>query len=114
MIDFSTLVLEPAMATFGRVVTIDPLDSQPGKPPYDARAVYSSRQIDVMSQDGAVLSDQQTTLGIRLADFEVPPKPRDKCTVDQVDGTFIIDDQHFDGQGGATLTLRKVSPDYPR
>ncbi|WP_375791183.1 hypothetical protein ACE102_07480 [Bradyrhizobium sp. vgs-9] len=111
--DFSTLVLLPGMATFAISVTVRPGVSQPGAPDYAARGVFSSNPTDVQMQDGTVFSDQQTTLGIRLAEWAVPPVNGDRIKV--MEGvaagiTFWVADTSSDGQGGLTLTLRKTEP----
>lgn len=118
-IDFSTLVLGPNMDTFGIRVVIDPLVSQPGRPPYAARGIYSSRPIDVAMQDGSVFTDQITTLGIRLAEFATAPTLGDRVTIMEDISSAQIEagdkmwagDCIKDGQGGAVLTLRRVKPD---
>ena len=96
------------MGIFGRVVEIDPHVSQPGAAPYQARGIFSSRPVQFQLQDGAILSDQQTTLGIRLEEFAVPPTNRDRVIIDGV--TYWVGDTSLDGQGGATITLRRTEP----
>jgi hypothetical protein len=117
-IDFATLVLEPCFAVFSIPVTIDPIKSQPGAAQYAARGIFSSGSNNYLLADGAVVSDQKTTLGIKLADFTVPPMLRDHVIIDgmllplamRFNGiaTYWISDMPLDGQGGATLTLRLV------
>lgn len=108
-VDFSALVLAPAQAVFGRPITVDPLASQPGAAPYAARGIFSSRPIQVPGLDGTYTSDQETTLSIRLADYDVPPHARDLIIID---GTkYAAGDTHVDGQGGMTITLRKLVPE---
>jgi hypothetical protein len=118
-INFSNLVLKPCEDTFAIEIEVDPISSRPGAPPYDARAIFTTKKFDMMSMDGAVLSDQQTTLGIRLADFDGPPPlARDSIVVNDFAGNpigrFLVADVTIDGQGGAVLTIRKIAPDYPR
>ncbi|MCA1524303.1 head-tail joining protein [Bradyrhizobium yuanmingense] len=111
--DFSTLVLLPGMNTFAIAVTVRPTVSQPGAPDYPARGVYSSVPTDVQMQDGTTFSDQQTTLGIRLREFAVPPVNGDRITPTEGEAagvTFWVADSSADGQGGLTLTLRKTEP----
>jgi hypothetical protein len=113
-VDFSRLVLNPAMLTFGRTVTIDPLWSQPGQPPYQARGVFSSDPFPIVGLDGQVLSDQKTTLGIRLADWggAPAPAPRDTITIsfEGQTATWYVSNCEEDGQGGSMLTLRYTTP----
>ena len=123
-VNFANLVLRPCEDTFAIPITIDPVASRPGGVPYDMRGIWTSKAFEVMSMDGAVLSDHQTTLGIRLADIDdggPPPAARDIVTVTPPaewewgwpDQRFIVDDFRIDGQGGAVMQLRKVAPDYP-
>ena len=122
-INFSNLVLAPCFDTFGVNVTIDPIASRPGDPPYRARVIYTTKHLDVQSIDGAILSDQLTVLGFRFDDFEGPtPIALDVITVDDnamlahgvPPGRYIIDDVNIDGQGGVVIGFHKVEPDYPR
>lgn len=123
-VDFSSLVLAPAMNTFARPVTIDPIKSRPGSGmPYAARGVISSRSVDIVLADGAVMSDQRTTLGIRDADenadgtpmFAVLPVRGDKVRIESgpYQGDFWVGDIDADGQGGSVITLRREFPVDP-
>jgi len=121
-VNFSNLVLKPCMDVFAVPVQIDPVSSRPGEPPYAARLIYTTRSFPVQSIDGAVLSDQQTTLGFRFDDFDGPaPEPRDilifedsQVAAHGVSGRYVIDDRTIDGQGGGVLSFHQVAPDYPR
>lgn len=120
-VNFSNLVLRPCMNTFAVKLMVDPIESRPGQPPYEARAILTSRDTDVQSMDGAVFSDQKTTFGLRFDDFDGPaPRARDELNVTDpmlvahgISGRYIVDDVDLDAQGGAVLKIRKVSPDYP-
>ncbi len=111
--DFSQLVLAPGINAFGIAVTVMPDASQPGQLAYVARGVFSSAPINVTMEDGTTFSDQQTTLGIRLREFIVPPVNGDriKPTEGEAAGvTFWVGDSSTDGQGGMTLLLRRTAP----
>ena len=115
MIDFDALVLKPASLIFQIRIAYDPTVSQPGAPPFLTNGVYSSAPIDVVMQNEAIYSDQQTSLGIRLADFAAYPEEGDHLTI--VDERhpaygkqFWIGDLDEDGQGGGTLLLRLKNP----
>jgi hypothetical protein len=111
-VDFSKLVLTPCMEVFARVMTVDPVTSRPGALPYQARAIFTSVDMPVLSMDGVELSDVRTFVGIRVAEFTgPPPAARDKLTMDGVD--YTIEDVTPDGQGGAKLRLRRIEPDFP-
>lgn len=106
MIDFDALILAPAMATFARPITVLPLASRPGEPPYTTRGVWSERPVDVQTEDGAILSSAVKTLGVRLSEFTVPVVAGDRVSVDGT--TYQVDDTDDDGQGGSLWTLKEI------
>lgn len=108
MIDFDALVLAPCEDTFGKPIMVSPIASQRGRPPYAARGIFASRAQPVALEDGATYSDQLTTLGIRFADFPVPPVANDRITIGGV--VYEVIAVHADEQGGAELPLRRVAP----
>lgn len=111
MMDFSSLVLNPAMLVFGQSITVTPVASQPGKPAYAARGVYASKAVQIPLENGGYHSTVQPTLGIRLADFIVAPMQDDVVTLGAL-GTLEIADVIPDGQGGADCVLRDLdAPD---
>jgi hypothetical protein len=115
-INFSDTALRAGMVAFARPITIIPVASQPGVPPYRVRAILTSRPSDFALDQGAVFSDQQTTFGIRLAEVLVPPEVNDQLYVDAADwrndqidpGIYRISDSDLDRQGGCVLTIRKI------
>lgn len=123
MIDFSALVLAPCMGVFGSPVTVTPSRSQPLAAPYVARGVWHVDNVNVITEDGGTFSNRTIKLGIRMADFSVTPTQGDWITtstanlplaywegeVDKGESIdFVIDDQNPDGQGGASLVLKRV------
>jgi hypothetical protein len=123
MVDFSGLVLSPNIAVFGKSVTVTPKTSQPLAQPYAANGIWTVEQFDVPLDDGGMLSSQRLKLGIRLADFAFAPKQGDWISTAASDlplaywqGEFepganldlVVDDFQPDGQGGATLILKRV------
>jgi hypothetical protein len=108
VIDFDALVLAPCEDTFAIPVTVTPIASQRGAPPYAARGIFASRALQIAVEDGAMLADQQTTLGIRFADFPVPPLADDRFVIKGV--TYEAITVHPDGQGGADIPLRRIEP----
>lgn len=106
--DFDDLVLGPSMDAFAETITVDPLVSQPGELPYQCRAIFTSRPLDVVLDDGSIMADQRTEIGYRLSEFAVPPTGRDLITIRGVQ--YIGVSAHFDGQGGGTLVLRRTKP----
>jgi hypothetical protein len=123
-IDFSSLVLAPCMAVFGRPVLITPLRSRPTAAPYGARGVWSVESISIVTEDGGNLSSVKLTFGIRLADFIVAPKQGDWITTaakhlplaywqGDIDPNanidFTVDDLTPDGQGKAQLIVKRIT-----
>jgi hypothetical protein len=114
-IDFDALVLKPASDIFQIAIIYTPVVSQPGAPAFATFGVYSSAPIDVILQDDAIYSDQQTKLGIRLADFTAYPDEGDFVTITDArhpafGKQFWVGDLDEDGQGGGTLLLRLKEP----
>jgi hypothetical protein len=108
VIDFDTLVLGPSMAVFGQPCTVTPGVSQPGVAPYAAPGIFKANETSIPMDDGSVIASTICTLGIRLSDYAIPMVPDDQVTVAGM--TFWVDRVHPDGQGGATLTLRRSPP----
>ena len=116
MIDFSALALGPGIAVFARPFTVRPVASQPAAPqPYDGRGVWTSKPTEIVTEEGRVLNTSRLTLGVRLSEFEVAPKARDLVDIPAhlslpAEGLCWIEDIDPDGQGGATLVLKRGAP----
>ena len=115
MIDFDALVLNPCEDIFAILVKFTLAATKPEAAPVVVRGIYSSAPVDVIMQDETIFSDQQTSLGIRLRDFDIPPDRGDIVEIiDQRHPAFgnkyWIGDSDLDGQGGATLLLRTKEP----
>lgn len=123
-IDFSVLVLGPCQEAFGKVATITPRASMPGAPSYDNRGIWAVKDVQIVTEDGTILSNRTITFGIRLSEYGVPPKQGDLITtkvgdlpigfVQETMGPdtpiiFLVDDQKPDGQGGAVITVKRAS-----
>lgn len=121
MIDFDKLVLGPAMDVFARPISVNPLASQPGQPAYalqrdgvsPLRGVFERKNIDIALEEG-IMSSAVLSLGIRLSEYLVSPKPGDKLTIPACQslpalGVFTVDDTDEDSEGGSTLTLKRDS-----
>jgi hypothetical protein len=119
--DLSALVLAPNLDIFAVDVTVDPVRSQPGALPFQARGIFKSEPYEIVLPDGSVIANVKTTLGIR-GDDETPDgtpmwpalpqrgdgvRLLDKNSQPQIDGFYWVADRVGDGQGGHTLTLRK-------
>lgn len=115
MIDFAALALGPCIATFGRPVTVTPLAARPPVAPFDTSGVWAVRNVDIALYSGESMNSTTITLGIRISDWAVPPVQGMSVRVPAAgslpnEGTLWIDDVDPDGQGGATLTLKREAP----
>ena len=94
--------------------TFHPLYSQPDAPSFQARGIYDSDMLDVVTEDGGVFTDQRTILDIRTAEFAVLPAQKDQvdiphdCNGEPL-GLFEIVDATNNGGGEMTLTLRRFT-----
>lgn len=115
MIDFAALALGPGIAAFGRPVTVTPTSGKTPIAPFAATGVWTSRNVDLSLEGDKSMNTRVLTLGIALSAWPAPPKqgwavriPASGFYPDE--GTLWIDDVDLDGQGGATLTLKKRPP----
>lgn len=105
------LALNAGMNAFAKILFIKPLASQPGEPVYMGRAVSTVRPVDIALEGGAVLSSQETKLGIRLVEYAIPPAPGDQVSMDAGATWNWIDDVDPDTENlGAYLALKAVDP----
>jgi hypothetical protein len=124
MIDFAALVLSPSMAVFGKPVTVTPRKSSPNAPPFAANGIWTVTQVDIVTDDGGMLSSRSLKFGINMEDFSVALKqgdwistPANLLPIGYWQGDFDpngnldfeISDVQPDGQGGSTLILKRAS-----
>jgi len=118
-INFSELVYLPNFDLFARPVSILPLASQPGMPQYNARAIYDTDDINVMMEDGSIMSDQKTFIDIREDEFSILPEQLDRVFIPadanagRELGWFEITDASTNGGGETTLTIRAIRETKP-
>ena len=113
-INFSVTNYLPCMDMFARSVMITPIASQPGAAtPYYARGIFDTRGTVIQTDAGmAVLSDQETILDIRDAEFAVVPAQGDLIDIPAESGipaagTYVVTDAASNGGGETTLTIQK-------
>jgi hypothetical protein len=113
-INMSTLVYLPCQEVFGRPVNFSSTlgNSFTGA----ARGIYDSRSLNVLLEDGSILSDQQTILDIRTSEFGTLPVQGDviDIPVEPISGlpalgTYEITDVFHNGGGEVTLSLKRYS-----
>ena len=125
-VDLSDLVLGPNMDVWAKPVMVTPVKSQPGQPAYAAEGIWTQTDIDVLLDGGERLASSTLTLGIKLDDFVaaaagVWPAVGDQLSVLRSDipglapgvsgsANFLIDMVRPDGQGGAKLILKALTP----
>jgi hypothetical protein len=112
-IDHSTMNYLPNFDFWGRPVTFYPVISQPGVPSYDARGIYNTVSIDIISQDGSDVSEMRTILDILEREFAVLPVQQDRVYIGADPGGmpevgwFEINDASTNAGGETTLELRR-------
>lgn len=117
-IDFASVVYSPGYDMFARKIVVTPLASQPGMPAYNARGIYTTKEEDVLTEEGAILSDQKTIVDIIAKEFEVGPIQGDHIFIPAdsgipAAGLFEVIDIDDNGGGETTLSLRKVVDPKP-
>lgn len=114
MLDFDGIVLSALQNTFSRRITVQPVASQPGAASYDARGIYSTGPVDILTDVNAtVISDQKTAVWIRASEYTIQPQIGDKVDVPAfltapAEGLFEIIDVDRHAPGKVILTLRKL------
>jgi len=120
-VDFSTDVYNICMNVFAGSCMITPAKSQPGQPAYGARGIYGTEAIDIVAEDGSIISDQRTIFDIREVEFSVLPVAGDLLFLaagsfaNQIveDSTFEVLDADTNGGGETTLSIRKLMQSLP-
>lgn len=110
------------MDAFSKNVTIIPVKSQPMSGPYSSRGVWQVDNINVATDEGGTFSSRILKFGIKLNEFTIPPLQYDILSIMASDLPmgyfadalvpssnidFVINDIQPDGQGGATLMLKR-------
>lgn len=116
--NFSETVYLQAQNTYGRVVTITPVTSQPNGPSYVTRGIFEVEAMDVAAMDGSIISETRVILDIREAEFAVLPMQGDLIDVPAesglpAEGLYEVMDADPNGGGETTLTLRHIVPAKP-
>jgi hypothetical protein len=117
-IDYSTQVYEPGYLQFSRPVVFTPVKSQPNVSSFEGRGIFSTMPIDIISQDGSVVSDQKTILDILEKEFSILPIQGDRLSIPAAGalpdmGDFEVQDVDTNGGGESTLTLRRRLTSVP-
>jgi hypothetical protein len=117
-VDFSTMVYGPNFDMFARPVTFYPYVSQSSVASFVGRGIYDTDELEVLTLDNAILSDQQTILYIREVEFSVLPQQGDRIIIDEAAagpalGEFEITDAKTNGGGETKCLLRKWLPPAP-
>lgn len=117
-IDYASAVYSPGYDVMARKIFVTPLVSQPGMPAYPNRGIYTTEDLDVLAEESAIFSDQQTIVDIIAKEFEVMPMQGDRVFIPADGGvpeagTFEIMDLDDNGGGETTLLLRKIVPAKP-
>jgi len=107
-VDFATWVYLPNFDVFARQITFYPLMSQPNVPPFAARGIFDTNEIDVVAMNGSIVTDSRTELDIFQPEWSVYPVQGDMVDIpwesDVDGGLFLIADVHGHGNAGGELT----------
>lgn len=111
-INFATLIYDPVFDIFSIPVTFYPIASQPGGPTYPARGIFDTRSVDVIGEDGSLISDQRTILDILEKEFSTMPQQNDCVDIPfdcngKAIGMMEVTDASSNGGGETTLTLKR-------
>jgi len=112
-VDFTNKIYSYTQDLFSVSCTFTPLKSQPGMPGYVARGICDTRPVDIVGEDGSIISEQQTILDIREAEYAFLPLQGDQVNI-PVDcngvplGDYEIMDADTNGGGETTLVIRKI------
>lgn len=112
-INWSTQVYAPQYDVFGRPVTFTPLVSNPNAAAFEGRGIYGTVSVDVIGEDGTVISDQRTILDVLESDFVAVPMQGDHLFIPANVGmpelgNFEVIDTSTNGGGETTLVIRKL------
>ncbi len=119
-LDYSNTVYAVVFAEFARPCTINPIVSQPSGAAYGNRCIWHSDMLDFMSEAGALVSDQRTSIDIREEEYPIIPQQGDQVTIPPdlggegaAKGTFEVTDVSSNGGGETTLMLKKIELSAP-
>jgi len=105
-------------AVWARPVTVTPLVSQPAGAAYDSRGYYDQKAVDILAENGAVISEGETYLDIMESEYPTLPMQGDQIDIPFHQGvrggSFMVLDLTPGNAGGMiTITLRKIVTNKP-
>jgi hypothetical protein len=118
MLDFDGIVLSTLQGVFSRTIVINPIVSQSGGSPYAGRGVFSTNPVDVIPIPDVALSDQRTTVWVRISEWPIMPLIGDKVEIPAElnypsEGDFEIQDISRHADGKAVITLKRLRQEQP-
>jgi hypothetical protein len=114
-VNYSADIYLPNYNMFARPVTFYPKAGGS----YDARGIFGTVAVDIISMDTSDVSDQRTILDILEIEFATIPDQQDQVYIGPDPsgmpeaGTFEINDVATNGGGETTLTLRRIKTSKP-
>ena len=104
-IDFSALVLAPAMVSFGQTVSYVPARGAS----FSFNGVFDEAYTELVVIDGEAVTVKMPVLGVRLSDMAQYPVQGDALStfslVSQTTNKYIVREVRPDSHGGAKLML---------
>jgi hypothetical protein len=107
-IDWDHVVLAPCMDQFANPVTITPVKSQPGAPPFTTRCVWEVMANTIIQEDGTELVTSRYVMGFRIAELPARLLAGDQATLDGL--VYTLNDFVYDGQGGVRWNVKASAP----
>ena len=104
MIDWADLVLAPCIGVFGEAIVYQSADGLVIA--VDGVFDEAYRPVDPLAIEGIApmhVTTEKSCLGVRLADFPVPPEQGDLLSARGVQ--YYVQEVQVDGKGGAKLVL---------
>jgi hypothetical protein len=97
------------MEIFARPVTITPVVSQPGAPPYSARGIFDTNELEIEALEETWVTSTRTELDIMETEFGILPMQDDLVSIPADEmipgGEFIVSDVTSYGNAGGEVTL---------
>lgn len=105
-IDWDKAVLSPVMTVFGESMQYSPASGAS----YSISGVFDEAYKEVDPLGGTGLTSDQPVLGVRSAQFLLPPKRGDQITRLANGYVYQVKEVRPDGHGWLKLMLNEVSP----
>lgn len=105
-VDWDAHVLAPCLGVFGEPITYMPKIGSP----FQITGVFNNAYLSLtLIEDGSDMNTSKPVLGVRDADFPVPPAQGDRLLVQKTNVIYMVRDVNPDSHGHSNLMLNRVS-----